>query len=182
MIWIFGYGSLIWRPNFDFSDRQPAKIFGWSRRFYQGSPDHRGTAENLGRVVTLIPTLNETCYGIAYGIDSNKRDEIFHYLNIREQGGYDLIETDIQLLNGDSVQGYVYTANENNPFYLGPASLENMATQILNSRGPSGSNLEYFINLYEALKQFAPSEDHLTKLYQEISERNTTTNDKDSEK
>ena len=171
MIWIFGYGSLIWRPNFEFRDRQPAKLYGWSRRFYQGSPDHRGTAEHLGRVVTLIQMPNEECYGVAYGIDSHKRDEIFHYLDMREQGGYDLLETNIQLLSGDKVNGYVYTANEDNPYYLGPASIEQMATQILNSCGPSGTNLEYFTKLYEALTLFAPSEVHLTELYRELCKR-----------
>ena len=172
MIWIFGYGSLVWRPNFDFIDRQPAKIYGWSRRFYQGSPDHRGTPQKLGRVVTLLPILNEECYGIAYAIDSHKRDEIFHYLDIREQGGYDLLETDIHLLSGNTVNGYVYTANDQNPFYLGPANLDQMATQILTSQGPSGTNLEYFTKLYDALAIFAPSEVHLEQLHQAITNRN----------
>ena len=171
MSWIFGYGSLIWRPNFDFQDRQHAKIDGWGRRFYQGSPDHRGTPEKLGRVATLIPTPQEECYGIAYAIDSRKQDQIFQYLDMREQGGYDLIETDIQLLNGNTVRGYLYTANEENPFYLGPSSIEAMASQILSSYGPSGTNLEYFIKLYEALILFAPCETHLTELYQEICNR-----------
>ena len=172
MIWIFGYGSLVWRPNFDYIDRQTAKIHHWARRFYQGSPDHRGTAKHLGRVVTLVPTPNEECYGVAYAIDSHNRDEIFDYLNMREQGGYDLLETHIQLLNGKSVYGYVYTANQDNPFYLGPASIEEMAVQIVNSSGPSGTNLEYFTKLYEALTLFAPSEKHLTELYREITKRN----------
>lgn len=168
MTWIFGYGSLIWRPNFDFTSRQPAKIKGWVRRFYQGSPDHRGTPKQWGRVVTLMPTSNEECYGVAYAIDAYKRDDVFHYLNLREQGGYDLLETEIQLLNGDAVHGYVYTANEENPFYLGPASVDEMAIQILNSSGPSGPNLEYFTQLYTALSDFAPDDPHLNELYQEI--------------
>ena len=171
MIWIFGYGSLVWRPNFEFKDRQPAKIEGWTRRFYQGSPDHRGTPEHLGRVVTLLPLPNAECYGVAYAIESQKRDEIFRYLDMREQGGYDLLETEISLLSGEKVRGYVYTANNKNPFYLGPASLEKMADQILSSQGPSGSNLEYFIKLYDALNGFAPVETHLTELYQEITKR-----------
>ena len=169
MIWIFGYGSLVWRPNFDFIERQHAKISGWSRRFYQGSPDHRGTPEHLGRVVTLMPTPGEECYGVAFAIDSDKRDEIFNYLDIREQGGYDLLETEIQLLDRERVRGYLYTANSDNPFYLGSASVEDMAAQIVKSRGPSGPNLEYFMKLYDALSSFAPSEPHLTELHQEIS-------------
>ena len=168
MIWIFGYGSLVWRPNFDFIDRQPAKLSGWARRFYQGSPDHRGTPNHLGRVVTLLQIPNEECYGMAYGITSDQRNEIFQYLDMREQGGYDLLETDIHLLNGEKVRGFVYTANEDNPFYLGPQRLEQMAEQIVSSSGPSGTNLEYFTELYDALKTFAPLEIHMEQLHQEI--------------
>ena len=171
MIWIFGYGSLIWRPNFAFIDRQPAKILGWSRRFYQGSPDHRGTPEKLGRVVTLVANPDDECFGIAYAIDAHQCDEIFRYLDIREQGGYDLLKIPMILLNGEHVQGYVYTANPDNPFYLGASSTEEMAIQILHAQGPSGTNLEYFTELYDALISFAPPEPHLTQIYQEISKR-----------
>lgn len=175
MIWIFGYGSLVWRPNFDFRDRQPAKISGWARRFYQGSPDHRGTSESLGRVVTLIQAAEEECYGVAYAIDSHKRNEIFEYLDIREQGGYSLINADIQLLNGNHVSGHVYIANAGNRFYLGPTSVEKMAIQILTAHGPSGSNLEYFNQLYEALSLFAPDDAHMTELHLAISKMDINT-------
>ncbi len=52
---LFGYGSLIWRPNFDFSAKHIGSISGWKRRFWQASATHRGTQEAPGRVVTLIP-------------------------------------------------------------------------------------------------------------------------------
>ena len=52
-VWLFGYGSLIFKANFPFLDRRPASIGGWARRFWQGSHDHRGTETHPGRVVKV---------------------------------------------------------------------------------------------------------------------------------
>ena len=56
---IFGYGSLVWRPDLPHTEAHDGYIVGWVRRFYQGSPDHRGTPERPGRVATLLRAADE---------------------------------------------------------------------------------------------------------------------------
>ena len=68
--WIFGYGSLMWHPGFEFSENRPAAITGWMRRFWQGSTNHRGVPGAPGRVVTLMPDESAVCRGMAYRVDS----------------------------------------------------------------------------------------------------------------
>eukprot|EP01121_Diplochlamys_sp_Union-15-3_P004982 TRINITY_DN1520_c0_g1_i2.p1 TRINITY_DN1520_c0_g1~~TRINITY_DN1520_c0_g1_i2.p1 ORF type:complete len:108 (+),score=9.74 TRINITY_DN1520_c0_g1_i2:109-432(+) len=83
-IWIFGYGSLVWRPDFPYTDKLPSYIKGWKRRFWQGSTDHRGIPEAPGRVVTLIEKENAITWGIAYRVAPENRDKESYLLYLRE--------------------------------------------------------------------------------------------------
>ena len=67
-LWIFGYGSLVWRPDIPHDERRPAWIRGFARRFWQGSTDHRGVPEAPGRVVTLVRDEAARCWGAAYRV------------------------------------------------------------------------------------------------------------------
>ena len=82
-VWLFGYGSLIWKADFPFVERREASIQGWSRRFWQGSDDHRGTRASPGRVVTLIEDEGASCKGMAYKV----LPDVFAHLDHREKNG-----------------------------------------------------------------------------------------------
>lgn len=171
-IWLFGYGSLIWKADFPYLERRSAYITGWERRFWQGSHDHRGTVEAPGRVVTLTPIQGAICHGMAYRITPETLAPLDH----REKNGYlreltplYFTDNDSNTSNSDQTQGLVYLATDSNPAFLGPAPLEVMAYQIAYASGPSGPNRDYLINLAEALRQLDVNDAHIFALEQQVN-------------
>jgi cation transport protein ChaC len=159
--WVFGYGSLIYRVDFPYLQREAASISGWQRRFWQGSHDHRGTAQAPGRVVTLVPAGGAICKGMAYRVDEN----VFEHLDHREKNGYERHSTDISLTrNGTTIKGVVYIAGPDNPAYLNAAPIEEIASHIARAHGPSGSNLDYLLRLAAALRELDDPDPHVMEL------------------
>lgn len=156
-VWLFGYGSLIFKADFPYLDRRPAAIGGWSRRFWQGSHDHRGTETAPGRVVTLVPDADALCHGMAYLVTP----EEFAHLDHREKNGYLRLATDIGFDDGSSVEGLVYIATQENAAFLGPATELEIARQIAGARGPSGPNSEYLLQLAQALRELGKPDPHV---------------------
>ena len=164
--WIFGYGSLIWRPDFAYVECRTAAIDGWARRFWQGSTDHRGVPGDPGRVVTLVREAGARCWGRAYRIESGNGAAILDRLAWREKGGYDRIVLDLHFAQTElaSAPGFVYFANPQNPNWLGPAALADIARQVRRSRGPSGANVDYVLELAGALREMKVEDEHVFAL------------------
>jgi len=165
-VWLFGYGSLIFKADFPYLERRPASIVGWSRRFWQGSHDHRGTETAPGRVVTLVPDAGVVCHGMAYLVTP----EEFAHLDYREKNGYLRLATDIRFEDGSGTEGLVYIATHENAAYLGPASERDIALQIATARGPSGPNSEYLLELAKALRALGKPDPHVFEIEKHLRE------------
>ncbi len=164
-LWLFGYGSLIWKADFAFAERAPASIQGWERRFWQGSHDHRGTPDAPGRVVTLINQPGAQCTGMAYRIAAAEVSFVLDHLDYREKNGYERLQVNTTLQDGRTLDALVYIATPDNFAYLGPADDHLIATQIQTSVGPSGANRDYLIELHHALEQLGATDSHVARLF-----------------
>ncbi|PUA18777.1 gamma-glutamylcyclotransferase [Glaciimonas sp. PCH181] len=163
-VWLFGYGSLIFKADFPFVEKRPALIRNWTRRFWQGSYDHRGTHTAPGRVVTLIREAEAICEGMAYLITP----QIFEHLDYREKNGYLRLSTEIIFEDGTNAEGVVYIATAENTAFLGPASELDIARQIAASSGPSGHNKEYLTGLATALRALGKKDAHVFGIEQHL--------------
>jgi glutathione-specific gamma-glutamylcyclotransferase len=170
-LWIFGYGSLVWRPAFAHAERRHGFVRGYQRRFWQGSTDHRGIPGAPGRVVTLLPAApHERCWGTVYRVEPGREDEVLAGLDVREQGGYERRNVEVVDTRGSTTDALVYLATPTNPDWLGEAPLEAIAQQVLRSVGPSGPNLEYVLRLAEALAAMGANDPHVETLARLLTE------------
>lgn len=168
-VWVFAYGSLIFRPGFPFVARRRAYAHGFARRFYQASTDHRGTPERPGRVVTLVPTEGARCGGVAYAIDGHAAPQILTMLDHRERGGYVRARVEVVLdadeaASVETTEALTWIAWPDNPNHAGEASIEAIAQVARESVGPSGSNREYIERLARVLREIEVDDPHVFAL------------------
>jgi len=165
-VWLFGYGSLIYLVDFPYLESRPASIRGWSRRFWQGSHDHRGTEQNPGRVVTLIEDAAAVCGGLAYLVEA----AVFRQLDEREKNGYLRVSTELTFSDGSIAAGLTYIATPDNAAWLGEASELQIARHIRAAAGPSGSNRDYLMQLAAALRELGQQDAHIFAIESHILE------------
>ncbi|MBL8681860.1 MAG: gamma-glutamylcyclotransferase [Myxococcales bacterium] len=163
-VWLFGYGSVIYRPSFEFVESRPATLRGFARRFSQRSDDHRGTPSLPGRVVTLVAREGASVRGIAYRFDAAQAEATFVALDHRERAGYERSAVEIELDHGALASAYVYIAPRGNAWDAGDERDEDIAATILRAHGPSGSNVEYLLRLADALRSLGDRDPHVFAL------------------
>ncbi len=157
--WVFGYGSLIWRPAMPYAARRAARIHGWARRFWQASTDHRGTPAAPGRVVTLVPAPGAALWGVAYALDAAGEADVLRGLDVREQQGYDRLELDVELAAGEVAGAIATTARART--YVATAA--NPPTAWVSALSQYAFNLGIAFQLIDDVLDLASDSAHLGK-------------------
>jgi glutathione-specific gamma-glutamylcyclotransferase len=168
-LWVFGYGSLMWRPGFDVLERVPAKLIGMHRALCVYSFVHRGTPEKPGLVMGL--DRGGMCRGIAYRVAAAKREETIAYLREREQVTNVYLETMRRISLEDEarrqVRALCYTVDRGHVQYAGRLSVDESVHYVRQGHGRSGNNRDYVVETIRALEALGYRE---TELHQ-IAER-----------
>lgn len=151
--WVFGYGSLMWRPGFRFAERRPALLRGLHRQLCIYSHVHRGTPDRPGLVMGL--DRGGACRGIAYRVAAEDWPSTLAYLRGREQVTNVYVETrrPVRLLGGGEVEALVYVVDRNHPQYAGRLSLEDQLTFVRQGCGASGACADYVASTVEHLRE-----------------------------
>ncbi len=142
-LWIFGYGSLMWRPGFDWVERLPATLSGYHRALCILSVHHRGTPERPGLVLGL--DRGGSCRGVAFRVDPSKAEETLAYLREREQVTSVYLETRhrLRLIDGRLVMGVAFTVDRTHAQYAHGLTHESLLEKVRHSVGVSGRNPDY---------------------------------------
>lgn len=144
-MWVFGYGSLIWNPEFAVAERVIARATGWHRSFCMRSIHHRGTEEHPGLVLALDADPAAHCDGVAFRVAPGAEDETLQALRERELISSAYLERwlPVKLTDGRAVQALVFVIDPDHVQYCGGLPLEEQAQIIAGAVGGRGPNREY---------------------------------------
>ncbi len=150
-LWVFGYGSLMWRPGFDFEEQQAALVRGYHRSLCIFSHVHRGTPEKPGLVLGL--DRGGACKGVAFRVASGRAADTIAYLREREQvtGVYREVWLKALLGDGRAVPCVVYAVEPAHPQYAGRLPAPELLRLVVQGQGVSGANVDYVRATHEHL-------------------------------
>jgi len=150
-LWVFGYASLIWRPEFDAAESRPAAVYGWHRALQMRSRVNRGTPECPGLVFALVP--GGSCRGMAYRLHRNKAQSELERLWAREMptGVYDPKWLSCRTPHG-RVRALAFTLGRTSPSHTGALPDAQVIDILRRSRGRYGTTLEYLMETATSLR------------------------------
>jgi glutathione-specific gamma-glutamylcyclotransferase len=154
-LWVFGYGSLMWRPGFDFIEQVPARLIGEHRALCVYSFDHRGTPEKPGLVLGL--DRGGACRGVAFRVAARLRNHTVDYLRSREQttSVYHEVMRSVWLENEarQRVSALAYVVDRGHVQYAGRLSLTEQLRYVQQGFGRSGNNRDYVLSTVKAIEK-----------------------------
>ncbi len=154
-LWVFGYGSLMWRPGFDFLERVPARLIGLHRSLCVYSHVHRGTPERPGLVLGL--DRGGACRGMAFRVAASLRDTTIAYLREREQATSVYLEVErvvtLETAGSPRVRALTYIVDRGHTQYAGRLPLDQQLHIVRQGHGHSGANPDYVTNTVKAIEE-----------------------------
>ena len=152
-VWVFGYGSLMWHPGFEYEETVPALLRGYHRVFCIYSHHSRGTPENPGLVLGILP--QGECRGMAFRVAGEKWPAAKTYLDQRELANNAYIPSDVTLQTETHgvLTAHTYVADPQCPHHAGHLSLREAARIITGAHGSRGPNLDYLENTVTCLDE-----------------------------
>lgn len=151
--WVFGYGSLMWRPGFEYIEADAARAFGFRRSLCIRSYVHRGTPHRPGLVLGL--DFGGSCRGMAFRVAGEKHASVMAYLRERElvTNVYKERTVPVRLDDGRRVAAVTYVVDRHHVQYAGALSADEAVLSISGAIGQAGSNEDYVFNTIEHLRQ-----------------------------
>lgn len=149
--WVFGYGSLMWRPDFPHVDTAPARLFGYHRALCVRSFVHRGTEQRPGLVLGL--DRGGSCIGLAFRVDRRDAAEVTDYLRARELVTHVYVERTLPVrIGGKTVNALTYVVDRSHRQYARGMDPDHAAEIVRGATGQSGPNPDYVRNTVAHLK------------------------------
>jgi len=150
--WVFGYGSLMWNPGFEFQEKMTARAFGYRRALCVRSWVHRGTEQKPGLVLGLDH--GGSCRGMAFRVEPSQKDAVIGYLRERELVTHVYKERimPVQLADGRRTPALAYVIDRAHVQYAGALSVEEAAAIVAGAVGKSGANPDYVLNTLSHLR------------------------------
>ena len=169
-LWVFGYGSLIWKPGFPFEEKRPALLHGAHRSLCVYSWVHRGTPERPGLVFGL--DRGGACRGMAFRVREQDRDGTIEYLRAREQATMVYLEAlrPVRFANGTNATALTYLVDRQHPQYAGVLPLERQLELVDGAVGQSGANPEYVLNTASHLEELGIHDARVSWLAQRLKQ------------
>lgn len=173
-IWVFGYGSLMWRPGFSHADRVPALLRGYRRRLCVVSRHHRGTAERPGLVMGL--DRGGACRGIAYRVAAADVPATLAYLDEREIAHYPVYRrttVPVALIAGPGaaarrVTAVTYVVDPREADYAGGLDVADQAAMVAHAAGVSGDNRDYLAQVVDHIRALGLRDHQLERVLEAV--------------
>lgn len=161
-LWLFAYGSLIWKPDFDASEQRAAQVMGWHRCLRMRSRVNRGTPEQPGLVLALVR--GGSCRGLALRLPQARAEPILRQLWLREMptGTYTPRWLSCQTPQGP-LKALAFTLDKHSPAHIGSLDDDELLHILRYARGRYGRTLDYLVQTEAALRQRGIVDRHLAR-------------------